>query len=211
MTFEDIPGWSYGITELYDDVIVTATSKRESKFVEVGCWLGRSTAYLARLIRESGKPIKLYAVDHGFGSPGGDDYYLHRPFLTAYGGNVFGKFVSNLRDCEVLDGVTPICADSVKAADLFAPLTLDFVFLDGAHDGDSVRRDLETWWPKVAVGGVLAGHDYDGCWPSVVEAVNRFFKVPRSGPGEPPYYELRDRSASCCWSRVKTVDGQTSR
>ena len=50
--------------------------------------------------------------------------------------------------------------DSVEAAALFAPKSLDFVYLDGDHSLAGVRRDLEAWWPKVRAGGVIAGHDY---------------------------------------------------
>ena len=38
--------------------------------VEVGAWLGKSTAYLAGRIRESGKNITLHVVDTWRGSPG---------------------------------------------------------------------------------------------------------------------------------------------
>ena len=38
----------------------------------------------------------------------------------------------------------------------------DFIYLDGAHDHHTVKEELSLYWPKVAVGGVLAGHDY--CW-----------------------------------------------
>lgn len=58
--------------------------------------------------------------------------------------------------------------------------SLDFVYLDARHDYASVRSDLEVWYPKVAPGGLLAGHDYlDGDLPEGVfgvrSAVDEFF------------------------------------
>ena len=50
--------------------------------------------------------------------------------------------------------------DSVAAAATFADKSLAFVYLDGDHSLDGVRRDLAAWWPKVQSGGILAGHDY---------------------------------------------------
>lgn len=50
---------------------------------------------------------------------------------------------------------------SGEAARLFAPGSVDFVYLDGAHDHASVAADLAAWWPKLAGRGVLAGHDFD--------------------------------------------------
>jgi hypothetical protein len=38
--------------------------------------------------------------------------------------------------------------------------SLDFVYLDGAHDHATVKRELFAYWPLVRPGGVLAGHDY---------------------------------------------------
>ena len=36
---------------------------------------------------------------------------------------------------------------------------LAFVFLDGSHTDESAQRDLRSWGPHLAVGGVLAIHD----------------------------------------------------
>lgn len=49
---------------------------------------------------------------------------------------------------------------SIMAADLFANESLDFVYLDGGHDYQNVKQDLEAWYPKVKRGGLFAGHDY---------------------------------------------------
>jgi predicted O-methyltransferase YrrM len=49
---------------------------------------------------------------------------------------------------------------TVEAAAYFADESVDFVYVDARHDYTSVKQDLETWWPKVKRGGILAGHDY---------------------------------------------------
>jgi hypothetical protein len=38
--------------------------------------------------------------------------------------------------------------------------SLDFVYLDGAHDYENVKGELEPWFERVRPGGILAGHDY---------------------------------------------------
>ena len=35
------------------------------------------------------------------------------------------------------------------------------VFIDGEHDEPSVTPDIAAWWPKVAPGGYLSGHDWN--------------------------------------------------
>ena len=42
----------------------------------------------------------------------------------------------------------------------FSPGSLDFVYLDGAHDYKNVKQELVDFWPLVRPGGVIAGHDY---------------------------------------------------
>lgn len=64
---------------------------------------------------------------------------------------------------------------SVEAAKEFADGSLDFVYIDAAHDYESVKEDLEAWYPKVRAGGVVSGHDYVAHQDfGVIEAVNTF-------------------------------------
>lgn len=50
--------------------------------------------------------------------------------------------------------------ESVTAASLMAPRGLDFVYIDAAHDYESVAADLVAWAGCVRPGGLLMGHDY---------------------------------------------------
>lgn len=50
---------------------------------------------------------------------------------------------------------------SIEASQFFAPGSLDFVYIDGAHDYAGVKADLEAWYPKLDRRGILAGHDFD--------------------------------------------------
>ena len=38
--------------------------------------------------------------------------------------------------------------------------SIDFVYIDGNHDYDYVRKDLELYYPIVKSGGVIGGHDF---------------------------------------------------
>ena len=49
---------------------------------------------------------------------------------------------------------------SEEAAPKVPDESLDFVYIDGAHDFDSVMLDLILWSRKVRSGGLVGGHDY---------------------------------------------------
>lgn len=55
----------------------------------------------------------------------------------------------------------------------------DLVYIDGEHDYDNVKNDIDLYFRKVKSGGFLSGHDYwlDNKWPGVNMAVEDFVKV----------------------------------
>lgn len=50
--------------------------------------------------------------------------------------------------------------------------SLDYIFIDGDHSYDAVRRDMKNYFSKVKQGGIFAGHDYS--WGGVQKAVGEF-------------------------------------
>lgn len=48
---------------------------------------------------------------------------------------------------------------SMNVVERFDDNSLDFVYIDGAHDYDNVYKDVENWTLKVKKGGFVAGHD----------------------------------------------------
>lgn len=151
--WRDIPGWC-SFEQLYRDVV--DSQKGPGVFVEVGCWKGQSTALLASLI--GGKPIVLYAVDHFQGSD--EPCQKDDPDLPR---------LRELFRENVPDWVRVKEKPSVEAAKDFEDASLDFVFLDAAHDYESVSADIEAWLPKIKNRGVLAGDDLN--FPGVARAV----------------------------------------
>lgn len=53
------------------------------------------------------------------------------------------------------------CKDfSTECVKEFEDASIDFVYIDARHDRKGVLEDLQAYWPKVKMGGVIAGHDY---------------------------------------------------
>lgn len=162
-----------------------------ARFVEIGSWKGRSSYCLADEIRRSGKAIEFWCVDTWEGSE------EHRDAGSVTGGTLFDEFLANV--APVRDYLEPLRATSVEAAARFDDHSLDFVFIDAAHDYDNVRADIEAWRPKVRPNGVLAGHDYCRAWPGVVRAVEAAFRGRARVFGSCWYVAAQGRAAPPSW------------
>ncbi len=61
---------------------------------------------------------------------------------------------------------------SQDAAKTISDGSIDFVFVDGDHRYEQVQADLEAWWSKIRLGGIMCGDDWE--WPGVSRAVQEF-------------------------------------
>jgi len=75
------------------------------------------------------------------------------------------------------DRLTVLRMTSLAASLEVANGSLDFVFIDAAHDFENVRMDIQTWRPKVKPGGLLIGHDFSPKYPGVAQAVSELLQV----------------------------------
>ena len=165
--WEKIDGW-FDFQGIYD--LAVENARPGGVLVEVGSWLGKSTAYLGQRAKESGKGLIVYAVDHFRGS----DEPAHQEWL-AQGKDLFTEFSRNMDRAGLLGTVRPICGDSARAAGLFDYYSCDFVFIDACHGYEEVKRDIDCWRDRVRPGGMLGGHDYSDAGPQIMRAVNETF------------------------------------
>ena len=174
--FQDIQGWtSFG--ELYTKVVNEAPDG--SRFCEVGCWLGRSAAYMGVEIINSEKDLHLICVDHWKGSVEHTDV-PEDLFLQ------FKKNIAPVKQC-----VMPMKAKSTDAAAKFDDGYFYFVFIDAGHEYEDVIADIKAWLPKVKKGGILAGDDYNMI--GVQKAVMELLPDAHLGntPNQWPYWWIR--------------------
>lgn len=140
-------------------------AEKHKVIVEIGSYLGRSTRALA-----DNTPGVVYALD---------DWYGPRDFpLTPEQRKVLAS-----RFCEHMAGVLltkvrPVVADhSIARVDALP----DMVFIDGDHEYEHVKYDIEEWLPQLAPGGLLCGHDWD-VFPGVNRAVQELLPGAQVAP-----------------------------
>lgn len=172
---------------------------RGGKIVEIGSFLGRSTVCLAHGSR-AGNSAQIVAVDPHIGSP------KHAHLLQCT--DTWPHFLANLAQAGVADLVHAVHATSRDAAP-GVPGPVDFLFVDGSHDLDDVRTDIECWLPKLRPGGVIAFHD---SWhmggvrgatsellrrrpglasPRLVDTISAFTRIPEAATSLPWFRALR--------------------
>jgi hypothetical protein len=179
--YKNIEGW-FEQTKLYDLAI---SKYNNAKFVEVGCWKGRSASYAGVSIINSGKNIILDIVDPFTGTT---DNKVDKPM------DLYFEFMRNIKPVKSVIGKVHKMR-SVNAAKLYEDNSLDFVFIDGDSDYKSVEEDCAAWWPKIKNGGMLGGDDCnDSSCPGIVRGVNHYFgvsKIPNTSLS-PHWYIIKD-------------------
>lgn len=162
--YKNVPGW-FNCPELYSRMINLAPALQPSTFVEIGCWKGKSSSYMAEQISLSGKPIKFFCVDTWRGTTAEPHHQVDPDVAND---RLFEVFTNNMSS--FVGHYTPIRSLSVEAASQFSNNSLDFVYIDASHEYEDVKDDINAWLPKVKVGGTIAGDDYNS--RNVSRAVN---------------------------------------
>lgn len=162
MTFEEV--WNSGLHVsqsifkeegeiLYKQVMELPEN---SIIVEIGAYVGRSTHVLATTAKL--RNSRVISID---------------PFLPAFDGwhnsDPKSAFMNNIM--QVFDNVTLIEDYSQNVFNQVPEF--DFIFIDGDHSYEGVKRDCENYLPKLKRGCCVSFHDYNGSsFLGLQEAVN---------------------------------------
>ena len=171
-TWRDIPGWFQWRRHQEE---AAAHFPDGSRFVEVGCYLGRSICSLGEVVREAGLDTRIVGVDtaRGSGPEGRDNTDAHGPAVDHGGGTFAGLLHRNIIDCGLADTIQLVISDSVAAADFsrtgrWRGCTSTRAMTTTASSPTSTRGR-----PRSSPGGWLSGDDYQpDWWPGVVRAVS---------------------------------------
>lgn len=138
---------------------IVANARDGDLFVEVGSFLGQSTAAMGAYIQSAGKRIDFHAVDIFELSEFSDE--PHYKVIEERGGDFYGIFEENLRRADVREFINPVKATSLEAASQYADRSIDFLMIDASHAYADVVDDIIAWYPKIKIGGTISGDDYD--------------------------------------------------
>lgn len=148
-----IRGWFSG--EEMDAVYgVVKLLKPGSLFVELGTYCGRSTLFFAL----ANQDIDIITIDENDKFWGDEDIPVGK----------LDEGVADLPNVEQFLGNFSIFVDD------FEDQTIDFLFVDGLHTAEGVRKDLDEWVKKIAPGGYILFHDYSDAWADYKAEIDKW-------------------------------------
>lgn len=131
--------------------------------IEIGSLYGRSSWCIANTIPKSSKLFCIDAWD--------DLLYPINDNRKKFYTRDMSIFLKNVQDCE---NIFPIKA---KSPDMIIwDKLVDFVFIDDSHYFLDTLKNMNFWYKRLKIGGILCGDDYDIEFRDVVKVVDFFRK-----------------------------------
>lgn len=128
----------YGLQMLISDYV-----NNKTVMAEIGSFTGLSSELFALHAKE------VHCIDAW-----GEYWEIEDSQIMEYAEFSFDKMRSDYKNIHKIKGT------SIDSSNLFDDQTFDFVYIDAAHDFNSVVDDINSWVPKIKPGGIIGGHDY---------------------------------------------------
>lgn len=181
--YDRIPGWFHA-SKLYDLAVERYQNLDDVHFVEIGSYFGRSTCYMIELLKEKKCNIKLDVIDPWKWDKFFDDVHSrvykervyrsdklneeHRKIVNEIGKDPF-EITKYYLTSVLNENISLIQDTSINSVNRYKDGSLDFIYIDGVHSRDAVRKDINLYLPKLKKGGIISGDDFNCVGPIVNE------------------------------------------
>lgn len=157
MIIEMRPGhFAYGLIELTDYINQFYPTK-EMNMIEIGCYAGESTMIFSNFFKN------VITID-----PLEPNYHSNDTASNSDFNAVYSKF---LKRTLYKNNIKHIKLKSDDAY-LIIDNKVDFVYIDGMHTYDQVKKDILNYGILINENGFIGGHDYVDGWAEVKRAVD---------------------------------------
>lgn len=134
------------------------TPTKNMEMLEIGAYLGESTIIFSEYFSN------IITID-----PFIDDYDLNDPTCQHISlSKVHEKFIELTKD---IKSIQLIKKKSDEAIYDLIDKRFDFIYIDGMHTYEQVKKDIKNYKPLVKPGGFIGGHDYHPNWQGVINAI----------------------------------------
>lgn len=139
-----------------------------ARVLEIGSFNGASAVAMGYSLNK--KNGNIYCIDPWSDYVNQDDFAVVEKGRIDDDNRIINSFMSNTaflgNQVKMMRGL------SSDFAGMIAGQNFDLIFIDGAHDYQSVRFDILTCMAALKPGGILTGHDYHSLGHGVRQAVN---------------------------------------
>ncbi len=157
------------------------TEKRPLLIIELGSYLGWSAITMADICKQNSIETKILCVDTWLGSV---EHWRKDQCnsLSKYNyfsngtSTMFDSFCKNVISHDVQDYIIPLPNTTDMMFKLLSHYSIksDIIYVDAAHEYESVLKDLTSYYTLLNEGGYIFGDDV--CWPEVDKAATEFSK-----------------------------------
>jgi hypothetical protein len=152
-----------GLMDLLYDLYGTLIYQPNLKILEIGSYKGESTFMFASF----GIFSEIHCIDPYEGVEESNNVF------NEDWDNVKNEFKLNTR---YFNNVTLHQGFSYDVVDTFEDKYFDFTYIDGNHNYEDIKKDIELYLPKTK--HIIGGHDYQKEWPGVIKAVTEILGTP---------------------------------
>jgi hypothetical protein len=156
------------VRPVFAKVFNTLGNKKRLTGAEIGVLNGKNSI----LFLENLNIKKLYLIDPYKYYKGHDDPKYKTKGYDEIANNIYNNTRKSLKKYNKKIRFFRDLSENV--ANKIPNNSLDFVYIDGNHSYEYVKRDIELYWPKVKKGGIIGGDDLGLHQPGVLKAVSEF-------------------------------------
>lgn len=169
------------------EILISQINGENLTLVEIGSYMGESMEIFAK----SGKFSKIICIDPWINGFDDTDQCSHD---CENAENNFDQRKLNF------DFVEKIKDKNENVVFKFEDKSLDMVYVDGKHTPEDVRKDIESWLPKIKDSGYISGHDWYLKGGILQESITSAIGVPDFICGHPIHGTEGDGS----WVKLKS-------
>ena len=148
--------YAQGLLHLID-AINSLRPTKEMTMIEIGSYAGESTEIFAQHFQY------VIAIDPY------NENYDPNDVTCSYAplSDVLKSYEERMSKYDNVSLLQATSDDAVKLVTLKA----DFVYIDGLHTYDQVKKDIENYLPLINKNGFIGGHDYHPVYQGVMDAI----------------------------------------
>lgn len=153
-----------GLQEIVDHINQFSNTK-EMHMIEIGSYAGESTQFFSKNFKS------VLSIDPHLNNYDPNDATCHYlDFNEVY--NIFYNRIKDINNIKHIRKISDEAINDIKEQ------KFDFIYIDGLHTYDQVKKDITNYKNVIKQNGFIGGHDYQPGWAGVVKAVDDILGKP---------------------------------